>query len=376
MHKLTSSHLLCYLHTVSEIPTPLRTPLYEEHLRAGAKLIEFGGWEMPVFYSSIIEEHLAVRQNVGVFDISHMGQILISGPEAATFLNRVLTNQIAQLAIGRGQYSLLLNEKGGVIDDLLVYQIGPEQFFLVVNAAKIDEDHAWLVKQRIVGVEIANESENYGGLAVQGPHAVALLEGYLGRELPPRNGIIEVILDGIAILVARTGYTGEDGAEIFFPAPEAAQVWQKILSLGAKPAGLGARDTLRLEVCYPLNGSDLSPDRTPLEAGLGFFVDLDKPDLIGRDVLLAQKKSGIPSRLVPFRMTGKTPPPRAHYPVLIGGEVVGETSSGGLSPSLNQGIGLAYLPTDKAVAGTEIEIDIRGRRFPAVLAKKPLYKKS
>ncbi len=361
---------------MSEHSIPLRTPLYDEHVRAGAKLIEFGGWEMPVFYSSIIEEHLAVREKVGVFDISHMGQILVAGPAAARFLNRVLSNQIGQLTVGHGQYTMLLNENGGVIDDLLVYQLGQEQYFLVVNAAKIEEDHAWLVRHRIAGVEIANESENYAGLAVQGPQAAELLQRYLGRELPPRNGIIEVILDGIAILVARTGYTGEDGAEIFFPAPEAAQVWQKILALGARPAGLGARDTLRLEVSYPLNGSDLSPQRTPLEAGLGFFVDLEKTDLIGRDALLAQKNNGIPTRLVPFTMIGKTPPPRSHYPVLIDDLVVGETSSGGLSPSLNQGIGLAYLPRDKSAVGTGIEIDIRGRRYPALVSKKPLYKKS
>jgi len=342
-------------------------------------MIEFGGWEMPVYYTSIMEEHLAVRNAAGVFDISHMGQILVSGPDAAAFLNRVLTNQITKISVGQGQYTLLLNEKGGVIDDLIAYRLGEELYFLVVNAAKIAEDFAWLETQKAAAkedIEIIDQSADYAGLAIQGPDAVALLENFLGTNLPPRSGMIEVVAHGISFLVGRTGYTGEDGAEIFFAAEESTVVWQKLLALRAKPCGLGARDTLRLEVCYPLNGSDLSPDRTPLEAGLGFFVDQEKGPFVGRDVLLAQKTYGLTHKLAPFTMTTKGPPPRSHYPVLVAGEVVGETCSGGLSPSLGIGIGMAYLPISATKIGTDIEIDIRGRRFPAVVAKKPLYKKS
>ncbi len=360
---------------MSEISKVQRTPLFDEHMRLGGKMIEFGGWEMPVFYTSIMEEHLAVRQSVGMFDISHMGQILVSGPDSGTFLNRLLTNNIQKLAVGQGQYTLLLNKTGGVIDDLIVYRLDEHLYFLVVNAAKITEDFAWLELHHDGDVDISNQSDDYAGIAVQGPGAVALLGNFLGAELPTRSGMIEVVAHGVSFLVGRTGYTGEDGAEIFFATEEAAGVWQKLLALRAKPCGLGARDTLRLEVCYPLNGSDLSPIRTPLEAGLGFFVDLEKSDFIGRETLLAQKQSGVPLKLTPFTMTSKGPPPRSHYPVLIGGEVVGETCSGGLSPSLGIGIGLAYLPASAAI-GTELEIDIRGRKYPAIVAKKPLYLKS
>ena len=339
-------------------------------------MIEFGGWEMPVFYTSIIEEHLAVRNAVGMFDISHMGQILVSGPDAADFLNRVLTNNIAKLKIGQGQYTLILNKNGGVIDDLIAYRLDEHLYFLVVNAAKIAEDFSWFELHRTGDVEISNQSADYAGLAVQGPAAVELLQNFLGADLPPRNGMIEVVAHGISFLVGRTGYTGEDGAEIFFASEEAPVVWQMLLALRAKPCGLGARDTLRLEVCYPLNGSDLNETRTPLEAGLGFFVDLNKGNFIGRDALVKQKESGVPSKWVSFTMIGKTPPPRSHYPVLVNGKVVGEACSGGLSPSLGIGIGTAYLPAESSETGMEIEIDIRGRRFPAVIAKKPLYKKS
>ena len=339
-------------------------------------MIEFGGWEMPVYYTSIMEEHLAVRNSVGMFDISHMGQILVSGPDAAGFLNRSLTNNITKLGIGQGQYTLMLNEKGGVIDDLIAYRLDDHLYFLVVNAAMIEADYSWLEAHHSGDVELSNQSENYAGLAVQGPGAVELLKNFLGAELPPRNGMFEVVAHGVSFLVGRTGYTGEDGAEIFFASEEAPKVWQKLLALGAKPCGLGARDTLRLEVCYPLNGSDLSPDRTPLEAGLGFFVDMDKGDFQGSSSLFTQKTAGLTHKLTPFSMTTKGPPPRSHYPVLFEGTVVGETSSGGLSPSLNIGIGMAYLPIAATAPGTALEVDIRGRLFPAVVAKKPLYKKS
>ena len=359
-----------------------RTPLYEEHVRLGAKMIPFGDWIMPVQYSSIMDEHQAVRNNIGVFDISHMGQLVASGPIADAWLNEMLTNNIRKLEIGTGQYSFLLNENGGIIDDLIVYRIASEEFLLVVNASRTDEDFAWLERHRPTNISLSNRSADYGGLAIQGPRVVELLHAILGNEidLPPRNAIVDLARKGRELLIARTGYTGEDGVEVFFPAKDAALVWNEVLAKGKalaiRPCGLGARDTLRLEMCYPLNGSDLSPEHNPIEAGLGFFVDLQKPKFVGREGLVRAKESGTANRLVPFRMKGKGPPPRPHYPVWRAGERIGEATSGTLSPSLNQGIGMAYLPISHTRIGTEIDIEIRGQKFPAVIEKKPLYKKS
>lgn len=334
---------------------------------------------MPVFYSSILDEHQTVRSAAGVFDISHMGEVTISGPDAEAFLNRVLTNNIAKLAPGQGQYTLMLNENGGVIDDLIAYRTGPETYFLVINASMIAEDVAWLESETEGDVVLENKSDDYAALAVQGPASVTLLETFLGGNLPPKNGIADFVVRETTIKVARTGYTGEDGAELFLPATDGPRIWRELLDFGTayglKPAGLGARDTLRLEMCFPLNGSDLGPEITPLEAGLSFFVDLNKGDFIGRDVLARQKAGGVARKLAPFRMTSKSPPPRSHYPVFAGGTAAGETCSGGLSPSLGAGIGMAYLPPAVAVPGTQIEIDIRGKKFPAIVEKKPLYKK-
>ena len=356
-----------------------KTALYEEHVKASAKMVDFGGWLMPVQYSGIIQEHHAVRSALGVFDISHMGEVFVSGPGAGAWLNRMLTNNVDRLSVGEGQYTFLLNEEGGVIDDLLLYRIAAEEFFLVVNASKIEEDVAWLRRHLAEGASLVDKSEETAALAIQGPQTVpfyAALAG--GTALPPRNGIAPVVIDGIEALVCRTGYTGEDGFEIFFPATDAARLWRTILEkggeFGIKPCGLGSRDTLRLEMCYPLNGSDLSPKRTPLEAGLGFFVDLEKPEFTGRSVLLKQKEEGVKERLVAFTMRDKCPPPRSHYPVVKDGAVIGETTSGSLSPSLATGIGMAYLPVEHAKVGGEIEIDIRGRHFVAVIGKKPLYR--
>jgi len=361
---------------------PKKTPLYEEHVRLGAKMIPFGDWIMPVQYSGIMDEHQAVRNNVGIFDISHMGQLVATGPGSGGWLNEMLTNNIDKLEVGTGQYTFLLNERGGIIDDLIVYRTGPEEFLLVVNASRVDEDFAWLKQHLAASCELTNRSDSFGGVAIQGPRVVDLFHALLGSqvELPARNHIIERKLDGMNLSIARTGYTGEDGVEVFFSAKDAAKFWNTVLKtgeqFGIRPCGLGARDTLRLEMCYPLNGSDLSPEHNPIEAGLGFFVDLKKPIFIGRDVLIQAKENGTPNRLAAFRMKGKGPPPRPHYGVWLAGDQIGETTSGTLSPSLNQGIGMAYLPTQHARAGTEIEIEIRGQKFPATIEKKPLYKKS
>ena len=361
---------------------PKKTPLYEEHVRLGAKMIPFGDWIMPVQYSSIMDEHQAVRNNVGVFDISHMGQLVATGPTAGAWLNEMLTNNTGKLEVGTGHYTFLLNENGGIIDDLIVYRTAPEEFLLVVNASRADEDFAWLKQHLAASGELKNRSAGFGGVAIQGPRVVDLFYALLGDtvELPARNHIVERELDGMNISIARTGYTGEDGVEVFFSAKDAAKFWNMLLDkgeqFGIRPCGLGARDTLRLEMCYPLNGSDLSPEHNPIEAGLGFFVDLKKPKFIGREVLIQAKEGGTANRLVAFRMKGKGPLPRPHYGVWLVGEQIGEATSGTLSPSLNQGIGMAYLPTPHARAGTEIEIEIRGQKFPAIIEKKPLYKKS
>jgi aminomethyltransferase len=374
-----------------------RTPLYDEHVRLGAKIVPFAGWLMPVQYTSIVEEHQAVRNNVGIFDISHMGQLIVEGSGARDWLNNMLTNNIDKLVVGTGQYTFLLNERGGVIDDLIAYRIDAQKFLLVVNASRTDDDFAWLqnhlkegqsADRPSGGLEIAapykleNRSANFGGVAIQGPHVGELFHRLFGDgvDLPPRNHIVDLPFDGTNLSVARTGYTGEDGVEIFFRAIDAVKFWNAALEkgkpLGIKPCGLGARDTLRLEMCYPLNGSDLLPQRNPIEAGLGFFVDLTKSKFIGRDALLQTKESGPQEKLVSFRMKEKGPPPRPHYAVFRNGERIGEVTSGTLSPSLNWGVGMAYVSASHAKIGAQIDIEIRGQKFPATIEKKPLYKKS
>jgi aminomethyltransferase len=358
-------------------PALKQTPLFEEHTRLGGKMIGFGGWEMPVFYTGILDEHLAVRSRLGVFDISHMGQLEVSGTFAKNWLNLVLTNNIEKLAIGEGQYTFLLNREGGVIDDLIVYRRADESYFLVVNAAKTEEDVAWLEQEITLNVELNNVSAHYGALAVQGPKSAEVL-GVFG-ELPNRNHMLEFRIDGVDGTIARTGYTGEDGFELFFPAIAVPQIWNRILELGKiagiRPCGLGARDTLRMEVCYPLNGSDLSADRTPIEAGLGFFVDLEKPNFLGREALLAQKESGPKQKFIALKAQDRCPPLRSHYPILIEGRQIGEITSGTQSPTLGAGIGLGYVDSKFSKPGQRVQIDIRGKKFPATIEKKPLYKR-
>lgn len=339
-------------------------------------MVPFAGWNMPVQYTSIMDEHGAVRSAAGIFDISHMGQFLVSGPGALAWLNKMLANNVAKLANGQGQYSFLLNEAGGVIDDLIVYRTGESDFFLVVNASMIDEDFAWLARHQPEDVEFRNESQLWAGMAIQGPQSAALFEKVCpGQTLPPRNGIVRFPVEGGDAVVCRTGYTGEDGYEFFCPAEQGEAWFEKFIAAGAKACGLGARDSLRLEMCYPLNGSDLSPERTPIEAGLGFFVDLEKGDFIGRETLARQKAEGPAQRLVALEYTEKGAPPRSHYPVLdASGNVVSELSSGVLSPSTGKGIGMAYVPAALAKLGTDLFVDVRGRRFPAKVVKKPFYK--
>ncbi len=350
----------------------IQSPLHDRHLSLGARLAPFAGWEMPIQYAGIVAEHTAVRESTGIFDISHMGEFEISGTGAGEWLNGLLTNDLSVLADGEGQYTLMLNEQGGVIDDLILYRLAEDRFFLVVNAAKIEEDASWMRAHLIEGVDFDDQSARFGAIAVQGPKTEeiwARVES--SQELPPRNGI-SVRDDGVVI--CRTGYTGEDGFELFAP-PEVIGNWfDAFIAEDTVPCGLGARDTLRLEKCYPLNGSDLDDRHTPLEAGLGMFVKLEKPNgFIGSDVLAAQKENGLRQRLVAVAMTGKAPPPRHGYEVkdAAGNVLLGELTSGSQSPSLKKGVGLCYLPLDACRPGTPVSIAVRDRLFPAEVVKKP-----
>lgn len=356
---------------------PARTALFDRHVAAGGRLVDFAGWEMPVQYTGILDEHRAVRESVGVFDISHMGEFFIRGPGAAAWLDGLLTNRLTRLEPGQAQYTLMLNEQGGVIDDLIAYRLAPEEFLLIVNAAKIAEDAAWMTTHLAPGVEFADRSEEFAALAVQGPAARVLYERVFGHALPAeRNRVLPATFEGAVSHVVTTGYTGEDGFEVVLPNAATPALWDALVAAGAKPCGLGARDTLRLEMGYPLNGSDLSPARTPLEAGLGLFVDLTKEHFVGRAALAAQKAAGVPSRLAALSVTEKSPPIRSHYPVLVNGAVVSETTSGALSPSLGHGIAMAYLPTGFAKPGQAVEIEVRGRRYAGSVVRKPFYQRA
>ena len=351
------------------------TPLYAVHLELGAKMVPFGGWEMPVFYTSIFEEHTAVRERAGLFDVSHMGQVLVAGPNAERVLNHLLTNDVREIAVGQAQYSLMCNERGGVVDDVIVYRVEPSSYLVIVNASNIEKDFAWMNDHACAPLSLENESEKTAMLALQGPNAPKFLKD---AAAIPHFNIARQRVFGVECRVARTGYTGEDGFEILCDADDAVTLWVELLERGAafgvKPCGLGARDTLRLEMCYPLDGSDTGDDRTPIEAGLGRFVSLDKGDFIGRGVLAEQKAKGVEHKLVAFKMAEKSPPPRPHYPIVAHGRPIGSVTSGTHSPTLGVGIGMGYVESKAAVIGSPIGIEIRGRTFAAVIGKKPLLK--
>jgi aminomethyltransferase len=372
-----------------------RTALYSAHQKLGAKLIDFGGWEMPVQYTSITDEHLAVRNAAGIFDISHMGEVTISGAGAEAFLNSILTNDIRKLASGHGQYTLMCNPAGGVVDDLYAYRISVNVYLLIINASRIEADIAWIHAQaaKFKGgeLDLTDASHHYAAIAVQGPRVKEFIDNVIPgvsasickvaavTELK-KNQIAGFHFDNHNVLVARTGYTGEDGFEILGPDTDILHLWEKLLAagqpFGIKPAGLGARDTLRTEVCYPLYGHELDENTTPIEAGVGFFVALDKGDFNGRSALAQQKANGTKKKLVAFKMTDKSAPPRPHYPIWANGVKVGEVVSGTQSPSLNLGIGMGYVPPELAKPDTKIEIEIRGKHYAAVVVAKPIYRKS
>lgn len=374
------------------------TPLFAAHQKLGGRLIEFGGWEMPVQYTGIVDEHLAVRTAAGLFDISHMGEVSVAGPSALDFLNGLLTNDLRKLNVGDAQYTLMCNGTGGVIDDLYVYRLATESFLLIINASRIESDFGWLTAQaaKESGQDrpsLDNLSASTGAVAVQGPSVASFIDRLVadiacgGRPVGKptdlrKNQVASFCFANTTLHIARTGYTGEDGFEVVASAETIEAVWWKLLELGRphglKPAGLGARDTLRTEMAYPLYGHDLDERTTPIEAGLAFFVALDKGDFVGRPVLAEQKANGGGRKLMAFKMAGRSAPPRPLYPIWSSGTDstrVGQVTSGTQSPSLGIGIGLGYVRPEFARAQTPLEIEIRGRRAPAIVVPKPIYVK-
>jgi aminomethyltransferase len=348
-----------------------RTPLHERHAAAGARLVPFAGWEMPVQYEGIRPEHVAVRTGVGVFDVSHMGEIETHGPDVEAFLQRILSNDVSKIAQDGAQYSVLTKPDGGVLDDLFSYRLGPDRFLTVTNASNHEKDLAWFRKHAAgFDVSVEDKLHDYAMLAVQGPRARELVAGLADDDLPKRFRTATLTVAGApGVLVAGTGYTGEDGVELLLAPEHATAVWDALTAAGATPVGLGARDTLRLEVCFHLYGNDLSEDRNPIEAGLGWCCKEDT-GFIGADAIRAARERGTEQRLVPFALTGPGIA-RQGNPIAGGGEV----TSGTLSPCLGIGIGMAYLPRESTEPGTEFEIDVRGKPRTAEVREKPLYRK-
>lgn len=350
----------------------MKTPLHEQHLELGAKLVDFAGWEMPVAYEGVREEHSAVRTHAGMFDVSHMGEVEVEGPGALAFLQRVLSNDVAAIEIGGAQYSCLCAEDGGVLDDLFAYRLGGDRYLLVTNSANHAADLAWLGGwSRGFDVSVRDVADRYAMLAVQGPHARAIVAATLGIELSPRMHVAHARIGARPALACGTGYTGEDGVELLIDPEVAPPVWAELLDAGAVPCGLGARDTLRLEACFHLHGNDLSPDRNPIEAGLGWCC-VERTGFVGAEAVARARAEGTAEKLVPFKIEGAGIP-RQGNPVLAGGEPAGVVTSGGFSPSLEIGIGMAYLRGDLTEPGTEVEIDVRGKHRAARVASKPLY---
>ena len=342
-----------------------RTPLYEAHLAAGGRLVAFAGWELPVSYEGVIAEHRAVRTDAGVFDVSHMGEIEVEGPTAARLLQGLLSNDLERLEVGQAQYTLLTNEAGGIIDDLICYRTGPARFLLVVNAANRELDVDWVAGRELRGSDVRDVSDGFALLAVQGPRALERL----GLDRRPAFTWEMGTLDGVEVMVNRTGYTGEEGVELGCAPEDARALWDSILARGVTPCGLGARDTLRLEVCYPLHGTAIGPEWDAISSGLGWVCALDT-EFTGAAALREIKARGPTRRLVAFRMTEQAIP--RHGMAIAGG---GEVTSGSLSPMLEVGIGLGYVPSELSPPGTELTIDVRGRPRHAAVTTKPIYKR-
>ena len=350
-----------------------RTPLFDRHVALGAKLADFGGWEMPIEYTGTVGEHTAVRESVGIFDVSHMGKMRITGPGAVDFVNTLVANDVHRIGDGQAQYSMLCTEDGGIVDDLIVYRFGQDDIFIVPNAANAATVVAAFREAVPAGITIDDQHHALGIIAVQGPRCAEVLTA-LG--LPTDHdymAMVEATWQGHRVLVCRTGYTGERGFELIAPSESLGALWdalaEQVAAVGGQPAGLGARDTLRTEMGYPLHGQDISLDTSPVEAGLGWAVGWDKPTFRGRDVLVAQKATGPTRRLRGVRMVGRGIP-RPHMQVQHNGRVVGETTSGTFSPSLRQGVALAYLPASIPV-GEAIQVDVRGSLVDAEVVAPP-----
>jgi aminomethyltransferase len=359
---------------------PLKTvALHATHQELGAKIVPFAGYAMPVRYSSDLEEHHAVRRGVGIFDVSHMGEFRLRGPQALDLIQRTTSNDASKLQPGKAQYSCLPNAKGGIVDDLLVYMLGENDYFLVVNASNIDKDWEWLHKHNTEGVEMENVSDRLSLFAVQGPKAAEALQVLTDVDLKsiPYYSFVQGTFAGApGVLISATGYTGAGGFELYIPNEHAPQVWQRIMDagqpFGLKPIGLGARDTLRLEMGFCLYGNDIDDTTSPLEAGLGWITKFTK-DFTNSDALKAQKAAGVQRKLVGFVMDGPGGLPRSHYPLVDAqGERIGEVTSGGQSPTLSRGIGLGYVKTELAAPGTQIFVQVRGKNLPATVSKLPL----
>ncbi|WP_394579899.1 glycine cleavage system aminomethyltransferase GcvT [Cytobacillus firmus] len=359
-----------------------RTPLFEVYKDYGAKTIDFGGWDLPVQFSSIKEEHEAVRTKAGLFDVSHMGEIEVKGTDSLKYLQKMMTNDISKLKNSGAQYTAMCYENGGTVDDLLVYKIEDDHYLLVVNASNIEKDFNWLQDHAEGNVELKNLSEDMAQLAIQGPLAEKVLQKLAGTNLSDIGFFKfqqDVDLNGKKALVSRTGYTGEDGFEVYCDAKDAASLWNEILEAGKEegvlPCGLGARDTLRFEANLALYGQELSPDITPLEAGIGFAVKVNKEaDFIGKEVLKNQKENGVPRKLAGIEMIDRGIP-RHGYPVYKGEELIGEVTTGTQSPTLKKNIGLVLIKKEHAELGTELEVEIRGKRLKAKIEATPFYKR-
>ena len=343
--------------------TLLRTPLYERHVALGARMVPFAGWEMPVQYEGVIEEHRTVRTDAGVFDVSHMGEFDVEGPRAHDLLQRLLSNDLDRIGSGQAQYTLLTNEQGGIIDDLIAYRLDEFRTMLVVNASNRDGDFRWLKEHEVSGSDVRDVSDEYALLAVQGPRAIEKL------GLPPAAPFTfaEATIDGVQVMVNRTGYTGEDGCELLCMAEDAVPLWDAVLARGVVPCGLGARDTLRLEVCYPLHGNDIGPDTDAISAGLAWTCALDK-EFTGVDVLRRVRAEGPAQKLVAFVMEERAIP--RHGMPIEGGGVV---TSGSHSPMLDVGIGMGYVPSGQAASGTALTVDVRGKPRAGRIVRKPIY---
>ena len=361
------------------IETLKRTPLYEEHQRARAKIVPFAGWEMPVQYpAGIVAEHNLVRKAAGLFDVCHMGELEVRGPQALDLVQYVTTNDASKLAVGQAQYSVICHEDGGAVDDCIVYRF-PDHYMIVVNASNAEKDREWIRSHAgRFDATLTDRSDETGLIAIQGPRAPAILQRITDTPLDDIGyyHFAEGHVDGIPAVISRTGYTGEDGFELYIPADRTPQLWRRLLEAGAAegvaPIGLGARDSLRLEMGYALYGNDLDDRRTPLEAGLGWVTKLDKGDFLGRDALQQLKQRGLRERLVGFVLKERGFP-RHGYPVRYQGEEAGEVTSGIVSPSTGQGVGMAYVPVEAAKPGTEIEIMIRARAIAAEVVRPPFY---